>query len=182
MAEMKIALDVDGVLADVIISWMNYSDSIRQKITKNQITNWEFWKEFQINPFDFYSELSLCWKNWMSIPTTEKNLSSITKSLSSIGQVDIVTARERSTDSFVKSWLDYHDISYNNYVSVIDGPMKAELDYDVFIDDSPLNVEKFLTNNKKVILYSQPWNEHVSDDQIIRVSNLSEAIEKIKLI
>ena len=179
---MKIALDVDGVLADVIISWMNYSDSIRQKITKNQITNWEFWKEFQINPFDFYSELSLCWKNWMSIPTTEKNLSSITKSLSSIGQVDIVTARERSTDSFVKSWLDYHDISYNNYVSVIDGPMKAELDYDVFIDDSPLNVEKFLTNNKKVILYSQPWNEHVSDDQIIRVSNLSEAIEKIKLI
>jgi len=182
MTEMKIALDVDGVLADVIISWMNYSNSIRQKITKNQITNWEFWKEFQINPFDFYAELSLCWKNWISIPTTEKNLSSITKSLSSIGQVDIVTARERSTDSFVKSWLDYHDISYNNYVSVIDGPMKAELDYDVFIDDSPLNVEKFLTNNKKVILYSQPWNEHVSDDQIIRVSNLSEAIEKIKLI
>ncbi|MDH5430787.1 MAG: hypothetical protein OEW78_02770 [Nitrosopumilus sp.] len=179
---MKIALDVDGVLADVIISWMNYSNSIRQKITKNQITNWEFWKEFQINPFDFYAELSLCWKNWMSIPTTEKNLSSITKSLSSIGQVDVVTARERSTDSFVKSWLDHHDISYNNYVSVIDGPMKAELDYDVFIDDSPLNVEKFLTNNKKVILYSQPWNEHVSDDQIIRVSNLSEAIEKIKLI
>lgn len=182
MTEMKIALDVDGVLADVIMSWMNYSNSIRKKITKNQITNWEFWKEFQINPFDFYAELSLCWKNWMSIPTTEKNLSSITKSLSSIGQVDVVTARERSTDSFVKSWLDYHDISYNNYVSVIDGPMKAELDYDVFIDDSPLNVEKFLTNNKKVILYSQPWNEHVSNDQIIRVSNLSEAIEKIKLI
>ena len=182
MTEMKIALDVDGVLADVIMSWMNYSNSIRKKITKNQITNWEFWKEFQINPFDFYAELSLCWKNWMSIPTTEKNLSSITKSLSSIGQVDVVTAREHSTDSFVKSWLDYHDISYNNYVSVIDGPMKAELDYDVFIDDSPLNVEKFLTNNKKVILYSQPWNEHVSNDQIIRVSNLSEAIEKIKLI
>lgn len=182
MTEMKIALDVDGVLADVIMSWMNYSNSIRKKITKNQITNWEFWKEFQINPFDFYAELSLCWKNWMSIPTTEKNLSFITKSLSSIGQVDIVTARERSTDSFVKSWLDYHDISYNNYVSVIDGPMKAELDYDVFIDDSPLNVEKFLTNNKKVILYSQPWNEHVSNDQIVRVSNLSEAIEKIKLI
>lgn len=182
MTEMKIALDVDGVLADVIMSWMNYSNSIRKKITKNQITNWEFWKEFQINPFDFYAELSLCWKNWMSIPTTEKNLSSITKSLFSIGQVDVVTARERSTDSFVKSWLDYHDISYNNYVSVIDGPMKAELDYDVFIDDSPLNVEKFLTNNKKVILYSQPWNEHVSNDQIIRVSNLSEAIEKIKLI
>ena len=59
---MKIALDVDGVLADVIISWINYSNSIRSHISKNQVTDWEFWKKFDINPFDFYSELSSCWK------------------------------------------------------------------------------------------------------------------------
>jgi len=182
VTKMKIALDVDGVLADVIISWINYSNSVRPKISKHQITNWEFWKEFQIDPFDLYSEFSSCWKNWMSIPTTEANLSSITKSLSSLGQVDIVTARECSTDSFVKSWLDHHDIFYDDYVSVIDGPMKADLDYDVFIDDSPLNAEKFVKNDKKMILYSQPWNQHVSDKQIHRISNLSQAIEKIKII
>ena len=179
---MKIALDVDGVLADVIMSWLNYSNSIRPEIAKHQITSWEFWNEFKIDRYDFYTELSSCWKNWMTIPTTEKNLSSITKSLTEIAQVDIVTARERSTDSFVKSWLDHHNIEYDNYVSVIDGPMKADLDYDVFIDDSPLNAEQFLKNNKKVILYSQPWNQHVSENKIHRVSNLSEAIEKIKLI
>ena len=178
---MKIALDVDGVLADVIMSWLNYSNSIRPEIAKHQITSWEFWNEFNINRYDFYTELSSCWKNWMTIPTTEKNLSFITKSLTDIGQVDIVTARERSTDSFVKSWLDHHNIEYDNYVSVIDGPMKADLDYDVFIDDSPLNTEQFLKNKKKVILYSQPWNQHVSENKIHRVSNLSEAIEKIKL-
>ena len=178
---MKIALDVDGVLADVIVSWLNYSNSIRSSISKNQVTDWEFWKNFDINPFDFYSELSSCWKNWQSIPTTQKNLSNITKNLSTLGQVDIVTARERSTDSFVKNWLSYHAISYDNYVSVIDGPMKADLDYDVFIDDSPLNTIKFLENNKKVILYSQPWNQHISNHNLCRISNLSEAIEKIKL-
>ena len=182
VTKMKIALDVDGVLADVIISWINYSNYVRPKISKHQITNWEFWKEFKIDPFDFYSERSSCWKNWISIPTTEENLSTITKSLSSIGQVDIVTARESSTDSFVKSWLDHHDIFYDDYVSVIDGPMKADLDYDVFIDDSPLNAEKFVKNDKKMILYSQPWNQHVSDKQIHRISNLSQAIEKIKII
>jgi hypothetical protein len=182
VTRMKIALDVDGVLADVIISWLNYSNSVRPKIAKHQITNWEFWKEFEIDPFDFYAELSLCWKNWMSIPVTEEKLSSVTKSLSGIGQVDIVTARERSTDSFVKSWLNHHDIFYDNYVSVIDGPMKADLDYDVFIDDSPLNAEKFLKNNKKMILYSQPWNQHIHENEIHRISNLSESIEKIKSI
>ena len=179
---MKIALDVDGVLADVIISWLNYNNSIRPKIDKHQITNWEFWKEFKIDPFDFYAELSTCWENWISIPRTEENLSSSTKALSDIGQVDIVTARERSTDSFVKSWLNHHEISYDNYVSVIDGPMKADLDYDVFIDDSPLNAEKFLSKNKKMILYSQPWNQQIIQEQIHRVSNLSEAVEKIKSI
>jgi len=59
--------------------------------------------------------------------------------------------------------------------------MKADLDYDVFIDDSPLNALKILQHNKKVILYSQPWNKHISDNRILRISNLSEAVEKIKL-
>jgi len=177
---MKIALDVDGVLADVIQSWLNYSNSIRGEILKHEITDWDFWKKFQINRYDFYSELSSCWGNWDSIPPTEANLSSVTKNLSELGQVDIVTARERSTDSYVKNWLEHFDISYDNYVSVIDGPMKADLDYDVFIDDSPLNALKIIAQNKKMILYTQPWNQRIREKQIHRVSNLSEAVNEIK--
>ena len=177
---MKIALDVDGVLADVIVSWINYNNSIRKKISKPDITDWQFWRKFQIDSFDFYSELNYCWKNWSTIPATEENLSHVTKLLADIGQVDIVTARDSSTDPFVKAWLEHHRISYNNYISVIDGPMKADLDYDVFIDDSPLNAEKFIKNNKKVILYSQPWNQHISGDRIKRVSNLIQAHDWIK--
>ncbi len=176
---MKIALDVDGVLADVIQSWLNYNNSVRQEIFKHEITDWDFWKKFQINRYDFYSELSSCWKNWNSIPPTEGNLSEITKNLLNFGQVDIVTARERSTDSFVKNWLNHHQISFDNYVSVIDGPMKAELDYDVFIDDSPLNAQKIIDNKKKIILYTQPWNQNISHNDIQRISNLSEALEKL---
>ena len=179
---MKIALDVDGVLADVIQSWLNYNNSIRQEISKQEISEWDFWKKFKINRYDFYTELSSCWENWMSVPPTETNLSLTTKNLSKIGQVDIVTARERSTDSFVKNWLNHYDISYDNYVSVIDGPMKADLDYDVFIDDSPLNALKIIQQKKKIILYSQPWNQHILEDQIHRVSNLSEAIEEINSV
>ena len=178
---MKIALDVDGVLADVIESWLIYSNKIRARISKDDITNWDFWKKFKINKYDFYEELSLCWKNWNSIPPTEDNLSIITENLSNFGQVDIVTARELSTDTFVKNWLKLHDVTYQNYVSVIDGPMKADLDYDIFIDDSPLNAIKFLKNKKNVFLYSQPWNQHITDPNIQRIFTLSEVIEKLKL-
>jgi len=59
--------------------------------------------------------------------------------------------------------------------------MKADLDYDIFIDDSPLNAIKFLKRKKNVFLYSQPWNQHISDQNVQRISTLSEAIEKLKL-
>jgi len=177
---LNIALDVDGVLADVIESWLIYSKKIRPSISKEDITNWDFWKKFKINRYDFYAELTSCWSNWNSIPPTENNLSLITQNLSNFGQVDIVTARELSTDSFVKNWLKLHNITYENYVSVIDGPMKADLDYDVFIDDSPINAIKFSKHKKKVFLYSQPWNQHISGQNIQRISNLSEAITKLQ--
>ena len=178
---MKIALDVDGVLADVIESWLISSNKIRSSISKDEITNWDFWKKFNINRYDFYEELSDCWKNWNTIPPTEDNLSTVTENLSNFGQVDIVTAREISTDSFVKNWLKLHDVTYHNYVSVVDGPMKADLNYDVFIDDSPLNAIKFLERKKNVFLYSQPWNQNISNPDIQRISTLSEAVEKLKL-
>jgi len=60
--------------------------------------------------------------------------------------------------------------------------MKANLDYDIFIDDSPLNARNILQHNKKIILYSQPWNKHILENNIHRISNLSDAIEKIKII
>jgi len=60
---MKIALDVDGVLADVILPWLNYSNTIRPKLSKYDITDWDFWKNHQINQYDFYTELNSCWKN-----------------------------------------------------------------------------------------------------------------------
>lgn len=179
---MKIALDVDGVLADVIVSWLLHNNKTRKRLTKNQLTDWDFWKSHNIDRYDFYNELSLCWKNWRTIPATEKDLSDTTKKLSEFGSVDIVTAREKATSDFVKQWLDFYDISFDNYVSVTDGRLKADLDYDLFIDDSPLNVQKFLQKNKSTILYSQPWNAHISDPKVIRISSLKEIFTKINSI
>jgi 5'(3')-deoxyribonucleotidase len=178
MNSRKIALDVDGVIADVIESWLIYSNKIRSPISKEEITNWDFWKKFKINRYDFYKELTMCWKNWNTLPPMEPNLSQITKNLSEFGQVDIVTARELSTDNFVKNWLKLHGIVYENYVSVIDGTMKADLDYDLFIDDSPLNAKRFVENEKNFFLYSQPWNKHIPTKNQ-RIFSLSDAVNQL---
>ena len=178
---MRIALDVDGVLADIMVSWLEHNNKIRTKILKHEITDWYFWKKLDINRYDFYAELNKCWQNWHDIPPTESELSDFTNEISKLGQVDIVTAREQSTDSFVKSWLDHHDIIYENYVSVASGIMKADLNYDVFIDDSPLNAMKISQNKKRIFLYDQPWNQKVADKGVHRVSSLFQIIEHLTL-
>ncbi len=179
---MRIALDVDGVLADVIYAWLSYNNKIRTTILKSDISEWDFWRRYDINKFTFYEELSTCWRSWKSIPPTENDISYASKEIYKLGTVDIVTAREDSTHDYVKNWLKMHDVAFKNYVGVLEGTEKAKLDYDVFIDDSPLNAESMLTLGKSVILYTQPWNLDFSDPRAKRISKLKDAIPIINQI
>lgn len=179
---MKIGLDVDGVLADVIASWLFFNNKTRTPILKSEISEWDFWKNHGIDKFDFYNELSICWKSWKNIPVTEDNLSHSTQLLSKLGTVDIVTARDELTHEFVKNWLDFHKINFKNYVGVMEGVEKSKLDYDIFIDDSPLNAKSMLDKGKSVLIYDQPWNTSFEDSRARRIYDLKSApsiIEKI---
>src|SRR3970040_1576575 len=178
---MKIALDVDGVLADVIKSWLHYNNTRRRTITKNEITEWNFWKKFDIKPGEFDNELSFCWKSWKKISPTENELSNTVYELANLGMVDIVTARAHSTDAYVKNWLKTQNITYHKYVSVEEGPQKAELDYDIYIDDSRINAEKIANSRKNILLYSQPWNLAICDSRIKRIEKLMDAVKIIKV-
>lgn len=180
--KLKIGLDVDGVLADVVHTWLDYNNKIRKTISKEEISEWDFWERYQIDKYDFYKELSLCWQTWHKIPSTEENLSTTTSALSHVGEVDIVTAREESTHTYVKSWLSSQKITYKNYVGVLEGLEKTKLDYDIFIDDSPINAKSMLNAGKTVILYTQPWNLNFNDTRVKRIYTLKDAISIIKSI
>ena len=180
--KLKIGLDVDGVLADVIHTWLDYNNKIRKAISKEEISEWDFWGRYQIDKYDFYKELSLCWQTLHKIPSTEENLSTTTSALSHVGEVDIVTAREESTHTYVKSWLSSQKITYKNYVGVLEGLEKTKLDYDIFIDDSPINAKSMLNAGKTVILYTQPWNLNFNDPRVKRIYTLKDAISIIKSI
>jgi len=177
---LKIALDVDGVLADVIHTWLSYNNKIRTTISKSDISEWDFWKRYNINKFDFYAELSMCWKSWKTIPPTESDISYASKELSRVGTVDIVTAREDSTHEDVRNWLKMHNVTYKTYVGVKEGTEKTKLDYDVFIDDSPINAQHLLAIGKPVIIYDQPWNLGFHDTRAKRINELKNAVTIIK--
>jgi uncharacterized HAD superfamily protein len=174
---MKIALDVDGVLADIIFVWLDdYNKTHNKSITKEDTDQWDFWKNLGYDKYRFYEDLSRCWSRWEGVPPMEENLADASEKLNSVGTVDIVTARDAASTQYVKQWLIHHGIKYNDYVAVLSGRDKADLDYDVFIDDSPTYVIDMASKGRHVLLYDQPWNQSVTDSKIVRIKKLEEAV------
>jgi len=81
---------------------------------------------------------------------------------------------------YVKNWLKTQNIAYHKYVSVEEGSKKVELNYDIYIDDSPLNAKKIANSRKNILLYSQPWNLTIRDSRIKRIEKLIDAVKIIK--
>lgn len=179
---MKIALDVDSVLADVIVTWIQvYQRLYDGVLRKSDVNTWDFWKRLNLSRKQFDDIFTESWREWERIPPTEEDLAAKVKKLQEMCRVDIVTGRSRETILYVKQWLKQHSIEYEKFVRVPSNSFKGDLDYDIFIDDSPHNVVGAAGKNRYSILYDQPWNQYVTPHpNIFRVKNLEEAIQVIK--
>ncbi|MCL7387994.1 MAG: hypothetical protein LZ170_05375 [Thaumarchaeota archaeon] len=177
---LKIALDLDGVLADSISVWLAIWNALKGSSLKlEDVKSWDFWKELGITSGEFHRIFYKTWKNWQLIPPTEPDLVSKVSMLEELGKVDIVTSRPKNTREYVLKWLERHGLGKKNILFVKSN--KSELDYDVYIDDSPVNAEEIASVGKYVALYDRPWNKCVKNtDRIKRVMNLEEAYSFIK--
>jgi len=174
---LKIALDIDGVLADITIPWVNICNELHNThLVKQDVKTWNFWKIAGISQDEFFRIFSLAWREWKQVPPTEPDLATKVKDIQRHGQVDIVTGRSEDTIPFVKKWLIHHQISYSHFISVVRGEDKILLDYDVFIDDAPINVVRAANLKKRVILYNQPWNHKVPDSPWVRRATSFEEV------
>jgi uncharacterized HAD superfamily protein len=151
-------LDLDGVLADTIrpvCTLLNARYSTH--FTPEQYDKWNAWEITKISKNEFLRTLDEAWFNWRSIPPVEDNIAEKVSALN--GRIDIVTGRTEATVSFAKEWLHAQKIIYDKFVRVKSTAAKAELEYDVFIDDSaPLMTLIASRLFAYGVLYEQPWN------------------------
>lgn len=182
MKLIKIAVDVDGVLADSIRLWLKlWNRRTGQNLTYEELVEWNFWQRLRISETEFMKLLNEVWRLWKMIPPTELDISEKVAKLNSLGRIDIVTARPRKTEQYVLKWLEMNKIPYNNYVWIRSGRMKPKLGYDVFIDDSPFIVDECILYRKKLFLYDRPWNRGVDGGYYVkRIKSLNEAYEILR--
>lgn len=174
-AAKTIAIDVDSVLADVMLIWADeYSKRNKVRVTKKEILSWDISTVLPITPNRIYRYFNHVWKyRWREIPPTEPDIGDVIERMRHKGyRISIITKRERPTAPFVAMWLDRHRIHADELLFVFDSVSKANHPFDVLIDDAPLNFADIIAP-KSAILFNQPWNKDF--DWPKRINMLSEA-------
>ena len=144
---MRIALDFDGVLADMQKQVIQHT-----KYTREDFNTWDK-RDYET----FMEETRRVWINrWDDVKPVESHLDDYTAILSKYGTADIVT-NTVAPDHIAEKWLDKHNIEYNDIVRAPGGDKAGETNYDCYIDDNPNmagNVDLLYLRNKR-------WNQSV---------------------
>lgn len=166
----RIALDLDSVLADVVVIWIDeYNKRKNTNLTKEFIKEWDIHTILPIEFIDVHNLFNYVWENrWKDIPPIGNSLKqTILNFHNDDNKISILTRRDRKTVSFVAKWLDYHEIYSDDLLFIYDSTPKSYYPFDILVDDAPINL-KDIEPPRMGIVFDQPWNRHFIHDNRIR--------------
>jgi len=181
---LRIALDLDGVLADLHSVLLDtFSRFANRRITADMITQWDIVET--LKPW-LTSSYFNAWDDYgpERITPYELDAGLSVARIREAATVDIVTAHVESSRRSIERWLSLNRIPYDRLVLAGKGSglHKLSLDgnYEVFIDDNPILAAN-APSKVLVILYSQPWNQRVrkleANSNVTRIRSLRQVPE-----
>jgi uncharacterized HAD superfamily protein len=180
---MKIAIDIDGVLLDIIIPYIEFFNQRHNtEYKKTDVTNWDFYKDWNVDEDEAFGIFYEIYENTMSVPFIDETAPNIMKKLHKLHDLYILSARASQYRSQIIEKLDFHNIKkdshYIELILVYHKPydLKINEPFDVYVDDNP-NLAKSIqkTHDKYLLLYDQPWNQEIENvNNIFRVYNWND--------
>ncbi|MBD3216148.1 MAG: hypothetical protein GF311_26275 [Candidatus Lokiarchaeota archaeon] len=186
---MKIAVDVDGVLLDLMVTYCEiYNEQFETDYTKKDVIRWDFFEEWDINENQAFEIFHEIYENSFEIPLIDEYALFVLEQINKSHHVDIVSARSEQFTSQLGGTLKSHGINqgihYRHLILVHEKPydIKLRLNYDLYIDDNPHLANAIRERNDEVLLlYDQPWNRVIDESEnIIRVFNWKEIHHDIR--
>jgi 5'(3')-deoxyribonucleotidase len=155
--ELKIAVDIDGVLADQVgaaLKAIEKEYGLRYRKSDVNRAHWTF------SGREIWSEISRLLAN----PEYTLNIPLIEGSQDGIGElaghsICVVTARRPNAEEATRRWLNTHFPSLTEYYHARTGS-KHSIPSDVLIDDLDLNIVEFVKSHpsRRGILFLHPWS------------------------
>lgn len=184
-----IALDLDDTLADVLsVVVVRVNSELGLSLSKGDFKDWKMvnlQKEYGISREYIHEVYHKVWvEDWKNIPALASPdlLSKVLKYY----DIDIVTGRSEGSLDYCKMWLaeNYSGIGFRNIVRVDGVHKKAELNYDIFVDDGPTLVDALIEadyHGKRMMLIDKIYNRRIADDglNVVRVRNVNDALSLV---
>ena len=180
---MRVAVDFDDTIADMsTVACAVLSEMVGKEIKKKDWTDWDM-NNLGIPKEKFFEAIRLmCEKGlYRQVPFVSPSCLPTLKTLAEAGFIlDVVTERQSKQRRTVLDWLKVNKVPYNTLVLVRIGKSKAALGYDVYVDDNPIQAVKIAKTGKVCLLYDQPWNRSLEENErIIRVRSWDEVMDKL---
>lgn len=159
---MKIAVDIDGVLADqvgAVLKVIEKEYGLRYLKSDVNRAHWTF------SGREIWSEISRLLADpeyTLSVPLIEGSQRGIEQLADH--NVFVVTARRPNTEDATKQWLSTHFPCLTEYYHARTG-MKHNIPSDVLIDDLDMNIVEFVKSDpdRCGILFVHPWSINGTD-------------------
>ena len=188
---MKIAVDINGVLFSTIDKFIEYfNDRHGTRYTKKDVTQWEFYKDWNSSEQEFFELFYMAFDNIMDVPFIDEEASEYMKILNSTHDVQILSALDTQYTPHVVEKLIFHGIEegtqYRKLIIIKEKPWDLKLahEFDVYVDDNPHLVEPIKQmNDRYLLLYDQPWNQDsICKKNIFRVKNWKDVFDTINAL
>jgi len=185
LTKQRIAMDVDGVLANVSAAVLGrVSLEVGRPVTLADVTSWNWLSRFGLS--DDYFARTYCdlWEVYPpdAVEPYERRVGEYMDALCKDNQVDIVTGHNESSRHAVETWLKSHRIPYHDLIMHGCFVSKAGLAYDVIVDDSPSLAKKIAADprGRLLFLFDQLYNRDIpSSPAVMRVVSLNDVIQHL---
>lgn len=163
---MNIALDVDGVLRDVITKLLEiYAREYHPKenVTPDDITEWDLDKKVFVRggvERTFFRNRRRAEEIFYESKPYEANVSSLVRKLRQKNHVYIITNQLFGNERITISWLKKYDVGYDGLLFLAD---KNLLRADILLDD---NVHNLCYFTGRSVCRNQPWNKAYEGERV----------------
>lgn len=132
----RISLDVDDVLAEVNRVWLaRYNRLHNYNYPLSAITDWDF-SSIQSTPAEMLPLYDLVWNEESDLIQCLVDVQLVAQ-LAQLAEVHLVTTRTPVTVAALQQWLQKHELGAYDLVRNEHLRSKADLNYDIYIDDDP---------------------------------------------
>lgn len=171
---MIIGLDIDGVLRNFTKQLIKIYKEDFPSHTVLPIDTWFFENSFPIKK-DIYQYYKDNADRIFEHAERYENADLFSKALCGSGHyVILVTSQPRGSEIYTMRWVEKNNIAYN---SIVFTDKKSIVNADIFLDDSPINIEELRENGKRCVVFDQQWNKEHGGERCKSYEQFMEIVQ-----